>query len=688
MRPEDIPEWIPFLKRSLVFRDLVTEDIEKLALRLKPLSLPKGATLYARGEPGDAFYLVTSGQVRLIGERGGREVVTAFLGRGDALGEIALLTGEPRTVTAKLDTTSEFLVLAKKEFEEVVRDNPSILIQLSRIIAQRLLTSQDGPGQPSPSERQDLVMVMNTLDSSSRTLFTMHLALDLIEQTRRRVLLVDMGPESGAVAKALGLRPVLTSEAMLREQDLREPRVLRNLVSEHPSGLEVMSLPASVLGGRLYRGVFLLMNLLRETHDYVLVASGRDLGDVEKSILEEADQWVLVGSTATAGAFRALEIELQRVAPEPRKPLKVWVGPPDAANAPSLQREGAVGVPWSDEIGAQFARGISPFQLMDQFPKSRRGIERLSRRVAKLSVGVAMGTGAALGYSLIGVLKGLRRAGIAIDIVAGTSIGSVIGGFYALGMEPEEVEALAVQVDKAWVYENLFWDLTVPRSGLFAGTTLLRFLKSYFGQREFHELELPFGCVATDIETGEEVVLRDGRVAEAIRASCGIPLLFAPFHHEGRFLVDGGLVDPVPTKVLSQLGADIFISINLTMPAGQRKTAVRDRHEAAQARIADFAKLKELTLPEALKAPSMLEILFQMIYTMEYEIAQSRVELAHVVIHPDLSGFHWTEMHRARDLIAMGERVAEEAVPKIKAVLPYFADYCKIPVRRQPWKTY
>lgn len=694
MNTEEIPEWIPFLKRSILFRDLVSEDLEKLARKLQPLSLPKGATLYSRGEPGNAFYLITSGQVRLLSERGGREVVTAFLGRGDALGEISLLTGEPRSVTVRLDTSAEFLVLAKKDFEEVVRDTPSILVQLSRMIAQRMLNTQDGSTQAAvaaagATDRQELVMIVNALEAPARSLLTMHLALSMVDQTRRRVLLVDMSPDTGAVAKAMGLKPVLTSETMLREQDLRDPAVLRNLVSEHPSGLEVMSLPPSVLGGRLYRGIFLLMNLLRESHDYVLVAAGRDLGDVEKSILEEADQWVLMGSAATAGAFRALELEMSRAAPTPRRTVKVWVGPPETVSAHGLHREGAVTIPWSDELAAEFGRGVSPYQILEKHPKTRRGVDRLARRVARLSVGLAMGTGAALGYSLIGILQGLKKSGIEVDLVAGTSIGSLIAGFHALGMEPEEVASLATQVDKAWVYENLFWDLTLPRSGLFAGTTLHRFIRSYFGNREFHELELPFACVATDIETGEEVVLREGRVADAIRASCGIPLLFAPFHHEGRFLVDGGLVDPVPAKVASQMGADLLISINLTMPAGQRRTAVRERHDAAVlGRIADLQKLKDLTLPEALKAPTMFEILFQMIYTMEYEIAQSRVDLAHVVIHPDLSGFHWTEMHRAKDLIEMGERVAEESVPKIKALLPFFAGYCKLPVRKQPWKTY
>ena len=387
MRPEEIPEWIPFLKRSILFRDLVAEDLEKLALRLQPLSLPKGATLYSRGEPGNSFYLIASGQVRLLAERGGREVVTAFLGRGDSLGEISLLTGEPRAVTVRLDTSSEFLVLSKKDFEEVVRETPSILVQLSRMIAQRMLTAQNGAPQPVEGQavdRQELVMIVNALEAPARALLTMHLALAVVEQTRRRVLLVDMSPETGAVAKAMGLKPVLTSEAMLREQDLRDPAVLRNLVSEHPSGLEVMSLPSLVLGGRLYRGIFLLMNLLRESHDFVLVAAGRELGDVEKSILEEADQWVLLGSAATAGAFRALELEMGRIAPQQRRTVKVWVGSPETASAPVLHREGAVTIPWSDELAAQYGRGVSPYQVLDQHPKTRRGIDRLARRIAAL----------------------------------------------------------------------------------------------------------------------------------------------------------------------------------------------------------------------------------------------------------------------------------------------------------------
>lgn len=688
MNPEEIPTWVPFLKRTLLFRDMVPEDLDKIIVKLQPLSLPKGATLYSRGDAGDSFYLITSGQVRLLSERGGREVITAFLGRGDALGELSLLTGEPRSVTVRLDTTSEFLVLSKKDFEDVVRENPSIMIILSRIIAQRMMYSNRA--EPVKTEQpQQLAVLISAVDGPVHALTMLHVAIGVVEESRKRVLLVDMGPNPGSLAKAMGMKPVLTSESMLRELDLRDPAVLRHLLSEHPSGLSVLSLPPSVLGGRLYRGIFLLMNLLRENYDFVLISLGPTFGDVEKSILEEADRWVILGQRGYLADFRKVESELQQVAPEPKKLIKVWMGDLDPAQAASIQHENLFLIPWPDELTAEYARGLSPYQALERFPKTSRALKRFVRKLSGFSVGLALGAGAALGYSLIGILKGLKKAGISIDVVAGTSMGSLVGGFFAMGMEPETIEDIATRVDKAWIYENLFWDLTLPRSGVFAGTTMLRFFQSYFGDREFHDLELPFACVATDIETGEAVILKDGRVAEAIRASCGIPLLFTPFHYQGRYLVDGGLVEPVPARTVSQLGADILISVNLTVPTGRRKSAVKERHDSRMLTgLADLARLKDLTLPEALKSPNMLEILFQMIYTMEYEIAQSRLDIVHVLMQPDLARFAWTELHRAKEIIERGEIAAEEAIPKIKALLPYFADYCKMPVRPAPWKSY
>ncbi|MEE8424325.1 MAG: patatin-like phospholipase family protein [Elusimicrobiota bacterium] len=680
MNPEEIPVWKPFLKRIPLFQDLKGDDLDKLAALLKPLSLPRDATLFHQGDSADSFYIITSGQVRLITERQGKENVIGYLTRGDTLGELALLTGEPRAMTVLLDTTSEFLVLAKEDFTSVLRTNPAIHFQLSRGLSTRLLQETRGldrsPGHPR------LFALVAATEAEDRRLFTLQFAHSLVEQTRQRVILVDMSSEPGSFSKAFGFdKPKIFDEKGAKETLLRDPVLLKKFVQVHASGLGILTIPPSMLGGRLFKSIFLLMNLLRENSDFVILALSGELGDVEKSVLYEADQWILVGRDGLGPEFARHQRSLNNFVPEPKSLLEVWLGselPPELLHS---QRRDWVRIEWSGALAEASARGDSPFALLERFPRSRRGIESLARRIGRLRVGLALGTGAALGYSLVGILKALDHAEIPLDVIAGTSMGSLVGGLYALGMSAEEIEAVALRVDKAWVWENLFWDLTLPRSGIFAGTTLLRFIKSYFKDKEFHELLIPYACVATDIETGEEVVFRDGPVAEAVRASCGIPLIFAPFKYKGRFLVDGGLVDPVPIGVLSHLGADLSIAVNLTVPAGERKSRLSEKRERRTAPRLDFTELKKMAVPQAFQAPNLFQIFFQMIYTMEYEIAKSRASMAHIYIHPDLSGFSWTEMHRAKELIAAGERVAETVLPKLKALLPYYSDACKIDIR-------
>lgn len=688
MTPEEIAGWEPFLKRVPLFAGLASVDIARVVARMQALSLPKGSTLFSAGEEPNAFYIVTSGQVRITHNVSGVETVVAFLGRGDEIGEGGLLTGEPRTTTVRLDTTCEFLKLLRKDFEDVLRENPPILLHLSRVMAKRLVEQRSGPSaQKSASASSQLIGLAAALSRGDRQLLTVHLALQLVEQVRRRVLLVDLHPEGGALARLLGLKPELVTEAALRGVDFRDPTVIGTLSRQHPSGLDVLSIPAATLGGRLYSGIYLFLNFLREAHDFVIIAMDTDCGDVEKSIIAEADLMLLAGQESHRPQFRQLQAEQRALMPDSKRLLQVWLGELDSEDSvidPGLEH---ILLPWNESVGEQFERTGEPYQVLEANPKSRRAIERLARRLGGVKLGLALGTGAALGHSLIGILKVFKREGIPIDIIAGTSIGSIVAGLTALGMEPEEIEELALRIDKAWVYENLFWDMTVPRSGFFAGSTLLRFLRSYFGAKEFSDLELPYACIATDIETGEEIVLKEGRVAEAIRASCGLPLIFSPIRLNGRYLVDGGLVNPVPTSVVTAMGADVVVAVNLTAPASER--AVR-RLRAPRGGTAkpglfntpvDLKHLKELALPDSLKAPDMFNVFFQMIYTMEYEIAQTRVDLAHVVIEPDLTGFSWTEMHRAKEIIKAGERIAEQYVPQIKALLPFYANYCKVPLR-------
>ena len=668
MKPEEIPSWEPFLKRIPLFAGLSPEDLGKIAARLQPLSLPKGATLFREGDEPDAMYLIVSGQARRLRTHLGVETVVAFLSRGEVAGETGILTGIPRTSTVKLDATSEILKLPRKDFEETLREQPTILLHLSRTLAQRLIVQSAGPARPGSDAH--LIVLDPALPRGDRALLAWTLGAELAGQTRKRVLIVDLASEPGAVARAGGLTPIAIGEAELRAVNLRDPAAIAGLAQEHPDGLDILSVSPAALGGRMFSSLYLFLNAVRGGHDYALVVlSGGERGDVERAALSEADRVLMAGCDELRPQFRQMEAEVPRAVPEQSKLLRLWLGDLEPEDAPLLIGSDRVMIPWGSEISDAFARPVSADEALAALPKARPAIARLARRLGGVRVGLALGTGAALGHATIGVLKVFKREGIPVDMIAGTSMGSLIAGCYAAGYEPEEIEEMAVRIDKSWVYENLFWDLTVMRSGFFQGETLLRFIRTYLGSREFSDLDIPFACVAADIETGEEVVLKSGKVAESIRASCGLPIIFVPFHLNGRYLVDGGLVNPVPTRVLADLGADILIAVNLTMPAGDRPHAGYAQKPAG-ARPVTLASLKDAATPQLLKNPHIFDVFFNMIYTMEYEVAQSRLEMAHVVLHPDLKGFSWTELHRAREIIKAGERAAEEALPRIKALIP------------------
>jgi len=673
VKPDEIQSWESFLKRTPLFSGLSVEDLGKLAARLQLLSLPKGATLFKQGDESDALYLIVSGHARRYRGVDGLESLVAYLGRGDVVGETGLLTGAPRSSTVRVDATSELLKLPRKDFEEVLREHPTILLHLSRTLANRLIEGN----QPSPrptSEQARLVALDCALPRRDRALIAWRLGAELARQTRKKVLIVDLAPEPGDIARAAGLKPSPVTETELRSANLRDPVALAALAQEHPSGVRILSVSPATLGGRLFSQLYLFLNAVRDSHELALLCLGGPRGDVERAALTEADIILMAGCDTMRPQYRHMEVEVPPLAEEARRLLRLWIGDLEPEDAPLLLGAERVIVPWSEAATEAYEKDGKADSAFAAEPKAAKELARLARRLGGVQVGLALGTGAALGHATIGVLKVLKREGIPVDIIAGTSMGSLIAGCFAAGYEPEEIEQLALRIDKSWVYENLFWDLTVPRSGIFAGDTLLRFIRSYMGSREFSDMEIPFACVAADIETGAEVVLKQGRVAEAIRASCGLPLIFEPIQLSGRWLVDGGLVNPVPTRVIADMGADILLAVNLTVPASERKSELHERHKQ---RLLDRPlSLETLTqvargaMPKAFRAPNFFEVFFQMIYTMEYEVAQSRLDLAHVTMFPDLKGFSWTELHRAAEIIRAGELAAEEALPRLKALIP------------------
>jgi NTE family protein len=253
-------------------------------------------------------------------------------------------------------------------------------------------------------------------------------------------------------------------------------------------------------------------------------------------------------------------------------------------------------------------------------------------------LGLALSGGAARGAAHVGVLKVFREEGIAVDCVAGTSAGALVGGAFASGMSLEELEEVAREM--RW---RDFGRMTLSKLGVQSNVRMESYVRERFPVSRFEELPVPFAAVATDLLTGTPVVMRDeGDVAFAIRASCALPGWYVPVTDEhGRLLVDGGLVANLPTAVVRSLGAEVVVGVDVN-------------HDGA----------KFLGAPT-----SVVGVLLQSIILMQRTAAVHQRQLADVVISPRVGHIRWDEMTRSDELIAAGEEAARAALKTIRELL-------------------
>jgi NTE family protein len=293
-------------------------------------------------------------------------------------------------------------------------------------------------------------------------------------------------------------------------------------------------------------------------------------------------------------------------------------------------------------------------------------------------VGLALGSGSARGWSHIGVLRVLEGAGISPDIVCGTSIGALVGAAYAAG-ELERLETWVRSLTRQAIVGLLDLKLKLG-TGLIEGAKLLGFLRSHFTDHGIARLPKTYAAVATELATGREIWLREGSVIDAVRASISLPGVFTPAERDGRLLVDGGLVNPVPVSLCRALGADIVIAVDLNwdLVGRQRRATVQSEAATAEtprALAAIRAKLplgrRKKTQKTEVELPSMLDVLNTSLNIMQVRITRSRLagEPADVMIRPRLSHLALMDFHRAAESIAEGQRVAEQALPEIGELL-------------------
>ena len=267
------------------------------------------------------------------------------------------------------------------------------------------------------------------------------------------------------------------------------------------------------------------------------------------------------------------------------------------------------------------------------------------------SIGLALGGGSARGWAHIGVIRELEALGVDVHLVAGTSIGALVGAIHA-GGALGEFEDWVTALTRRTVFSLLDFQLG---GGVLKGERLMDFLRTRFQDRDIEDLALPFAATATSLQTGAEVWLRSGSMLDAVRASIALPGLFTPVPHQGRLLVDGGLVNPVPVSLARAMEADFVIAVDLATDLLHRSA-----HPGAEAPPAD-----------ATRQPSMLDVITTSIDIMQVRISRSRMagDPPEAIIRPRVGHIGILDFHRAAEGIAAGREAVREALPVLRARL-------------------
>ena len=249
-------------------------------------------------------------------------------------------------------------------------------------------------------------------------------------------------------------------------------------------------------------------------------------------------------------------------------------------------------------------------------------------------------------------------------MVAGTSMGSIIALGYAAGLSGMDMVDIAKRAGTRWKTVSAL-DITLTKPGFLKGNRIMQIFSPLLeGRKTFDELLLPCRTVAADIESGERVTIHSGPLDMAFRASCSVPLVMSPVFYQGRSLVDGAIVDPVPAEVVKEMGADICIAVNVVPPLQKGVETFVSRIYRQANRLNPLSYLSR----EA-HLPNMFDIIMNSIQTLQYELGNFKAISADVRINPDLSGYTWIEFYKPMAFIEEGARAAERALPEMRRVI-------------------
>jgi NTE family protein len=474
-------QWVALISRVAPFSYLSEEEIVEIADSFTWFTALGGKTIIRQDDPSDELYIVVSGALGVyLRASGGQERFLGRIGPGEVVGEMGLISGEPRSATVRCLRDAELLAIAKREWDLFTENHPGALLAITQTLISRLRAAQSDRA-PRPFDRSLAVIPHGAgMDGDA-------FALKLV---------ASLGAHHSAVC-------VTRESAAGRSLDwFREIEAVHNIVV-------YLAEPGPTAWTQV---------CLRQADSLLLVARG----------------------DRPASPFDALRFD---TTPESIRPMDI-------------------ALLWDE--GAQI-KGTAAWLALHDFKmhhhiRNDADIERLARLLTGKAIGLVLAGGGARGVAHYGVIWALRDHGVPIDIVGGTSIGSIVAAMAAAEWPREKMEHC---YDDTFSGRSPLTDFTIPTVALLSGRRLGAWLEKWFGGLAIEDLPLSFFCLSTNLTTGGPAVHDRGTLTSWIRASISIPGILPPLIDDGQIFVDGGVINNMPVDIMRQIGRGPIIAVDI-----------------------------------------------------------------------------------------------------------------------------
>jgi len=666
-----------------IFSGLSASEIKMIEGRVRLVELKKGEYAYRKGEAASAFYVILTGRFRILKDNG--EVIN-HLHHGDYFGETSIITERAHSATVQAKNDSIVLKIDKDDFLWLLKHIPSLSLQISRTLGHRLTSNLSGDLLDGQSKILSIYRAQSRIGSST---FTLHLAASLAGEMKKKVIVVDLSQihAEGKVGQVLRKH---AGSYSLASHGLPTAQSLEPFIMKKDDPFHFLSISNHVELEKAERQLAHLLSFLLSRYHYILIDLPIEIAGLGSKAIQQSDLLYFLADSAERETqkthsviyhfretFSLTESDIRLILVESPENKKTVLTTPSTNTLYSypvfaiLPRTSGMKsaaeidlkAPLEGEAGKRYAKTI----------------RFLAREVTGRSVGLALGSGAAFGFAHIGVLKALEEAGIEIDLLAGCSMGALIGGMWAIGITTDELTKIATDLNPRNVFFKLIGlqDLSIAHRGFFKGDQVVEFLREHIGEATFRDLKIPMKIMATDLATGNPVLLDDGSILSAIRASISIPAIFRPVQIGGQYLMDGGVVDPLPVQTLRRYGAKKVITVNVLQSPDDHahRLEILQKKDDKTNEIIQNKSVFVRHLYEYRKdfmdkqTANIFNVVMKAIQFMEFEMAENSERHADVTLRPIVTDAHWAEFYHGEKFIRRGEEETLKHMDEIRRMV-------------------